>query len=315
MLKLMRKIPAGTVLVPMLISALINTFAPNFFKSLGGLSETLFTGKGTNYLVALVTLCASTALDIKTLGHVLKKQGLLMAVKFGLAAILGFIYIKLFGMEGILGVSAIAFVVGMCAINPSLYLGLMNDYGTKEDEAAFGFVGIFCVPAISVLVFSTSHATPIDWMPLLSALFLVIIGVIIGNLDKDLGKFLGQVVGPLTIFLGIAAGSTINLKSAFKSGPSGILLVIFFYLFIMTAMYLFETKALKSNGIAAVGLSAAAGLNVVVPNMIAEIYPEYASYAATATTQLVMAVVITAILTPIMVKYLAKKKGISRRGL
>ena len=41
MLKFMRKIPGGLLLIPMLISALVNTFAPGFLGQFGGLTEAL----------------------------------------------------------------------------------------------------------------------------------------------------------------------------------------------------------------------------------------------------------------------------------
>ena len=74
MLKFMKKIPGGLLLIPMLISALFATFAPNLFK-VAGITEALFTTKGINYIVGLICFLSSTALDLKKLKKVIRKQG------------------------------------------------------------------------------------------------------------------------------------------------------------------------------------------------------------------------------------------------
>lgn len=74
MLKFMRKIPAGTLLIPMLIAALLNTFVPGLFN-IGGLTEALFTPKGANYVVGLVSFCSATSIDIKKNCFCFKETG------------------------------------------------------------------------------------------------------------------------------------------------------------------------------------------------------------------------------------------------
>lgn len=53
MLKFMKKIPGGLLLIPMLISAIFYTFFPNFFN-FGTVSGTFFTKKGINYILGLI---------------------------------------------------------------------------------------------------------------------------------------------------------------------------------------------------------------------------------------------------------------------
>lgn len=56
MLNAIKKVPAGTFLVPMLTSAFIYTFWPNLFQ-VGGLTEHIFGGQGrTASLVPSVLL-------------------------------------------------------------------------------------------------------------------------------------------------------------------------------------------------------------------------------------------------------------------
>lgn len=75
MLKFMKKIPGGLLLVPMLISALFATFLPDVFK-IGGMTEAFFTTKGINYIVALVCFCSSAALDLEKMKKSYKKTRL-----------------------------------------------------------------------------------------------------------------------------------------------------------------------------------------------------------------------------------------------
>ena len=61
----MKKVPAGTLLIPMLLSALINTLSPGIFESFGGITEAFLSARGTSYIVGLVCFCSATLLDIK----------------------------------------------------------------------------------------------------------------------------------------------------------------------------------------------------------------------------------------------------------
>lgn len=314
MLKFMRKVPAGTLLIPMLISALFNTFLPGFFAKYGGISRALLTTNGINYIVGLICLCSSTALDFKVISKVIKKQGILLFVKFLLCLGLSILFMNLFGMEGIFGISTIAFVAAICSINPSLYLALVDDYGNESDKAAFGLTGLLCVPAFPLLIFSISMSGGIDWSPIISTLIPIGIGILIGNLDKELAGFMGSCVKVLTIFMGWSFGAGINLLSAFNAGVNGIIITIIFYIAMIPIMYLVETKILKHDGISAISMSSIAGLSVAIPAMIGQAYPIYNVYSEEATAQIALGVVLTSIITPILVKKLADKKNIKKNA-
>lgn len=312
MLKLMKRIPGGLLLVPMLISALVNTFVPGFFASFGGLTEALLTTRGTNYIVALVCFCSANLLDLRSMSKVLKKQGTLLLVKIIISIGLSFIFMKTFGLQGIWGISAIAFIVAICSLNPSLYLALVSDYGVERDKAAFGLTGLLVVPAFPIFVFSITQGGAIDWTPILSTLIPIILGVIVANLDKDLAKLFSSIVGVLMVFMGWSFGAGINLIDALKAGPQGILLTIVFYIIMLPIIYLVETKVLKESGISTLAISSIAGLSVSVPSIIAFNNPELVSMASSATAQIAFGVVITSIITPLITQKIAKYKGIEK---
>lgn len=302
MYDLMKKFPGGLLLIPMFCAALVNTFIPDFFSNLGGVSEALFTTSGLNYVIGAACFCSGAGIDIKRLSIVLKKQGLIMLVKTIVCVVIGFLYIQFFGMDGIIGISALALITGICSTNPSLYLALEQDFGTQDDVNAFGLIGLFCVPAYPMLVFSIAQSTPIDWTPILSTLVPIIFGMIVGNLDKKMADFLQPGVVILTPFMGWVFGAGIDLISALQSGLQGILLTIAFYIILVPFLLTFERKFLHEDGVSALAATSIAGMSVSVPTLIAASAPEMAVYVSSATAQIALGVVITSILTPILVK-------------
>lgn len=308
----MKKIPGGLLLIPMLISAIVNTFVPGFFPKFGGLTEAFFTTQGTPYIVALVCFCSANLLDLRSISKVFKKQGTLLLIKIIICIVLSFVFMNIFGAQGIWGVSAIAFVVAITSLNPSLYLALVSDFGSEMDIAAFGLTVILAVPAFPIFVYSISQGGGIDWIPILSTLIPIILGVIVGNLDKELSKLFSPISGVLMIFMGWSFGSGINIIEALKAGPQGILLTALFYVTMLPIIYLIEIKALKANGISALGMSSIAGMSIAVPGIIALNKPELAPFASSAAAQMAFGVVITSIITPIITQKVTKLKGIQK---
>lgn len=80
MLDTIKRIPAGTFLVPMLVSAFLYTFWPDLFQ-LGGLTQHIFGGAGTNGLIGAIIFISGTGIDIKKVGYALKRQGVIFLVK------------------------------------------------------------------------------------------------------------------------------------------------------------------------------------------------------------------------------------------
>ena len=309
MYKFMKKIPGGLLLIPMLISAVFATFCPNLFY-IGGLTEALFTKKGINYIVALITFCSATSLDFKSLAKVLKKQGLMLLVKIILCMAFSLLFFKFFGETGVWGISLLSFVCVLASLNPSLYIALTKDYATKTDESAFGLLGLLCLPVFPIIVYSVAQSQAIDFSPIISTLIPLILGILIANFDKDFASIFKGSTTMLTPFMGWSFGTGINLIESFKSGLQGLVLVVIFYVLIALPIYLFEVKVLKSNGVSALGMSSMAGLTVSVPLILSQNSDYLASIAGTAASQIALGVVLTSVITPMLVKMLAKKKGL-----
>lgn len=139
-------------------------------------------------------------LDVKSLAQIMKKQGMLLVIKFMIAYVLGFLMIKYLGGGTILGLSSLAIIVVLTSTNPALYMALVKDLSEKDDALAFGLAGVFCVPAVPLLVYSLSSGTDIVWTPIISVVIPLLAGMIIGNLDHEFRDFCLPAIGIIMPF-------------------------------------------------------------------------------------------------------------------
>lgn len=300
-----RKVPAGNILIPMFISAFFNTVSPGLFN-IGGTTQAILSGESLNFLIGLACFCSGLLLDFKTLAEVFKKQGVILLVKIILASLLGFLFVKLIGPDGFIGMSCVSFIVAMFACNPAIYLAIMGRLGTEKDVAAFGLIGLVSLPVLPMILFSMlSTKATINYMPIFSTLIPIVIGMILGNLDPEVRTFFSPLLGRIMPFMGWALGASINLMDAFHSGFSGIVLVILFYVLLIPPLYLLEKKVLKTDGISAIAVTVMPGLAISYPAMLGKTFPGLAPYAASAAAQITFAVVITNILTPVIARKVA----------
>lgn len=133
-------------------------------------------------------------------------------------------------------------------------------------------------------------------------------GIIVGNLDKNFAKLFAPAVGPLIPFMGWIFGSTVNIFDALKSGLTGTILVIVFYVAMLPLLFATEKFVLKDDGLATIAVSSVAGMSVSVPAVLLTTNPEIAEYVGSATAQIAFAVVVTSALTPFLAKKLMKNK-------
>lgn len=298
MLDFLKKIPAGTFLVPLLLSAVLYTLWPNLLR-IGGLTESLFGGTSIPFLIGMITFCSGFAIDIKSLGLLFRRHGILILVKILICLGVSILYMTLFGQKGIGGISALAFTVALCSMNPSVYLAVVRDYGIKMDQAAFGLTALFSIPAFPMIAYAFSGSRDVDWLPIISTIIPLILGIILGNLDPKLSDLFSTGIAVLTPILGWNLGQGMNLISGFRSGLSGILLVMIFYL-MMLPLLLVDRKVLKNDGIVGLAMMSSAGSSTAFPALIVMGNPELAGYIPGAVAQILTLAVVTIILTPLL---------------
>lgn len=296
-MKFLQKVPAGLMLVPLLIGAVIHTLFPQALE-IGGLTTAAFSNAGAATCMGLQLFCLGTTLQLKDMPAVLKRGGTLLLSKFLIGAILGIVVGKVFGQAGFWGLTALSIVAGVTNSNGSLYLSLVKTYGDEADAAT-----------VALLALGASGMASIPMMSLVAVIVPMILGMIIGNVDKSMMKFFAPMADILIPFVGLTLGAGINLKDVVKGGPQGILLGLitvfvggFFTLF-------FDRLICKQPGYAAFAVASTAGNSVAVPAAVVLIDKTWAPYQAVATTQLAASVVVTAILVPIVTSIWAKKYG------
>lgn len=305
MVKFMKKVPAGTLLIPMFISALINTFFPNVFD-IGGATQFLFGGEGVTFIVALLTFISATLLDTSTLKAVFKKHGPLLLTKVVFGIVFGVFVIRTLGDQTFLGVSALAIVAAICSINPALYLALANEYGKPEDPGAFGLVGLIALPAFPMIIYAIAWGGAVDMMSIVSSVIPLILGIILGGLDPDFKQLTQPALGILMPFLGWGLGASMNIIDAFKSGISGVVLVAIFALTITPVLYFVERKLMKRTGANTFAMSGVAGVALAGVMAVAEANPSLQPFVPSALTQLSFAVLITSVAAPMLLKWALK---------
>lgn len=307
MVKFMKKLPAGTLLVPMLISALLATVWPDLLH-IGGITEDFLGGRSINFIVGMLTFSSGLNIDFDSFKKILKRHGSIMLVKLVLVTVLSLLYARFFGQGGILGISAVAFTVAMVSMNPAMYISLVDDFGTEVDKAAFGFTGLFSIPVIPVLIYSFNGQGAVDWMPIISTIVPLVLGIILGNMDTDFRDLFGGSVAILLPILGWNMGQGMNLITALQAGFSGVALGVLYYLF-MSVLVIFDTRVLKNDGIAPMAMNSVAALSTSIPAILAQSIPELQQYVPNAIAQILMVNLISVFVTPMIIRKLAEAKS------
>lgn len=307
-LNFLKKIPAGMMVVPLLLGSIITTIFPNIWE-VGGLTAALFSSAGTNTLLGAQLFCMGTALQVKDMPAVLKRGGVLLVAKFAIGAGIGIAVGKLFGDAGFLGLSTLAIVSAVTNSNGSVYLTLMGNYGDRADAGCFPLLALNDGPFFTLVALGASGLANIPIMSLVAAIIPVALGMIIGNLDhgmRDIFAPMGTAIIPL---IGFALGTGINLMNIVKGGISGILLGLI-TVFIGGVFIVFCDRFIsKRPGYAGWAVATTAGNAVAVPAAVALVDPTLETVAATATVQVAASVVISCILVPIITNWWAKKFG------
>lgn len=304
----LKKIPAGTMIVPLFIAAIINTFCPQIVK-IGSFTTAVFSSAGAATVIGVQLVCLGTQLQFREMGKVLKRGGILLVSKYLIGALIGIIVGKVFGKAGILGLTTLAIISAVTNSNGSLYLALMTSYGDEADCAAMALLTLNDGPFFTLISLGASGLANIPLKALLAATVPLIVGMILGNIDKKVEKFLAPGCSLLIPFVGFTLGGSINLINIVKGGTAGILLG-FITICISGPFVVFCDKKLGGRpGYAGWAVSTTAGNAIAVPAVIGAVDASWAPYVATATTQVAASTVLTAIAIPIITGWWVKKYG------
>lgn len=313
-LKTVKKVPGGMMVVPLLIGSFLFTFFPSILE-IGGLSTAIFSKAGTSTAIGLALVCIGSQLSFKQAPEAIKRGGVLLLTKFIAGALFGIIVGKSFGSAGIFGISSLAIISSITNSNGGLFMALTGQFGDSEDVASQAVMNINDGPFLTLVALGASGLASIPFMSLLAAIGPILVGCILGNLDSEIRDFLKPGVAITIPFFAFCLGAGINLKSVVMAGPSGIILGLLCIVVSGIPMFLADRYINKRPGYAAAAASSAAGNSVATPAAVALVATEYAPFVEVATSQIAAAVVVTAILTPLVTAWVAQKFGSPSTGM
>lgn len=304
----LKKIPAGMMVVPLILGCIMNTFFPDALQ-IGGITTATFSSAGSSCCLGILLFCMGTNLHVKEMPAVLKRGGILLAAKFVIGAAIGILIGKIFGPAGFLGISSMAIICAVTNSNGSVYYALMQQYGDEQDCACMPILAINDGPFLTLVALGASGQAEIPYMSLLAALIPILAGMLIGNLDHKMTDFFGPVGNAMIPFVGFALGAGINFGNIIKGGFSGI---------ILSAIVIFAGGAFiclcdrfigKRPGYAGWACATTAGNAVAVPAAIALADPSWEPFVSVATVQVAACTVLSALIVPFIVAWWAKKFG------
>lgn len=307
-LKFLNRIPAGIMVVPLLLGSLINTLFPQALQ-IGGITTAIFSSAGVSTLLGAQLFCMGTSMKVKDMPKVLKRGGILLVAKVGIGAILGIIIGKFFGLEGVFGLTTLAIISAVSNKNGSVYLALMSTYGDEADCGAFPLLALSDGPFFTLVILGASGLAQIPFMTLLAAIIPIILGMILGNLDQSIRNLFSPMGTAIIPLIGFALGAGIDLLSIVKGGLPGIILGLTTVFIGGPFILLFDKIIGRRPGYAAWGVSTTSGNAIAVPAAVALVDTTFAPYVASATVQVAASTVLTCIIAPFVTSWWAKKYG------
>ncbi|MCX9123220.1 2-keto-3-deoxygluconate permease 1 [Providencia rettgeri] len=303
--KSIERIPGGMMVVPLVLGALINTFAPQALE-IGGFTTSLFKN-GAPALIGAFLLCMGAGISFKAAPQALLQGGTITLTKLVVAIDLGLGVDYLFGMEGIFGLTGVAIIAAMSNSNGGLYAALVGEFGNKRDVGAISILSLNDGPFFTMIALGAAGMANIPLMALVAVLVPLIVGMILGNLDPHMRDFLTK-GGPILIpFFAFALGAGINLEMLLQGGLAGILLGAL-TTFVGGWFNIRADRLVGGSGIAGAAASSTAGNAVATPLAIAQADPSLEAIALSAAPLIAASVITTAILTPILTSWVAKRQ-------
>lgn len=298
------KIPGGMMVVPLVLGAIVNTFAPEALQ-VGGFTTALFK-EGAPALIGAFLFCMGAGIYIKAAPKALLIGGGVTASKFLVAVAVGFAVDTFFGAEGLWGLTSVAVISAMSNTNGGLYAALAGEFGQDNEVGATPVISLNDGPVLTMIALGAAGMANIPFMSVVVVIVPMLLGMLLGNLDPKMRDFLSQ-GGPILIpFFAFALGASIDFAMLLKGGLAGIILGGLTTL-VGGFFNIKVDRLLGGSGIAGAAASSTAGNAVATPVAIAHADPALADVVAAATPLVATSVIVTAILTPMLTSWVAKR--------
>jgi 2-keto-3-deoxygluconate permease len=166
-------------------------------------------------------------------------------------------------------------------------------------------------PFFSMLFLGAAGLADIPFTLLLAAVIPLLAGVLVGNLDARWTEIMRPVPNIVIPFFAFALGTGINLGNVVSGGLSGLLIGAIATLITGTLAYFGYRWILRRGKESGIGIASAttAGNAIATPAIIAAADPTFAPYMEVATAQVASAVLVSAVLAPLLAAWVLKRQG------
>lgn len=298
-----KRFPGDTIVVPMLIGVVLNSFVPQVLQ-IGG----FFTGivNGTSALVGVFLLFLGATIDVRSTPKAIKIGAVVIGTKVALSVLLG-LGVAFLCNDNFFGLSSLAVISAVSVANNALYSGIVAQYDDDAVKGAVAITSLSVGPTVTMIALSSAGLASISVWSIVGSILPLIIGIALGNLSAWFKKTLSAGVTPSIIVVGFALGCGMSIQQLFQGGLSGILLGLV-TVFVVGGITVLADKLTGGSGIAGAAISSTAASGVSNPGALAAVDPAYAAVAPIATAQVAASVLITSFLTPILTSFVAKQK-------
>ena len=286
-----KKIPGGLMIVPLMLGVIANTFFPQFFTYFDGTFTSHLWKTGAMPILAVFLFCNGATINFKEAGVTVYKGCVLTAVKVLTGMGCGLLVSALFGEAGFIGIAPIAVIAALSNSNGGIYAALAGEYGDATDVGAVSILAINDGPFFTMLALGAAgYSVPIN--TLLGCIIPILAGVILGNLDN----------------FAFPLGAGLTLSSFVVAGIPGVLLGILSTLITGTMGYIvYRLLKMKAPCLGA-AIGTTAGNAAATPAALATAGVISTQISDVATAQVSAAIIVTAILCPLMVTLLSKRE-------
>ena len=297
--KTIEKVPGGMMLVPMFLSATLNTFCPQVFEIGGFVTE---IAHNHNAFIGGFLLCMGAGMTFRSAPKALKIGAVTTLTKFAVGVAIGLLVAHFGGPTGLFGLTSLAIISAVTNTNGGLYAALTAEFGSKEEVGAISVLSINDGPFLTMIAVGTAGIANIPLLALVGVIVPIVLGMVLGNLDPDMKAFLtrgGDIMIPL---MAIALGTRLNFGMILTAGPAGV------FLGLLTVglgglLNILCDRITGGTGVAGAACSSTAGNAVGTPAAIAAVDPALTDMAMAATPYVAASTITTAILTPILTTF------------
>lgn len=296
------RIPGDTIVYPMIIGVLLNSFVPQLLN-IGGFFTSVKNGTGA--LVGVFLFFLGASLDIKSTPKAIKKGAVIIITKIAMAVAIGLAIAFIFN-DNLLGLSSLAVIGGISVANNALYSGITAQFGDDSDKGAVAITSLSVGPTVTMIVLSSAGLASISIGPIIGSILPLILGLVLGSCFPFLKKNLTSCVTGSIIVVGFALGANMSVVQLFQGGLSGILLGVITSV-VVGIITIVMDKITGGSGVAGAAISSTAASAIANPAALAEVDAAYLAIAPIATSQIAASVIITSFLTPAITGFIYKQ--------